>query len=89
MQIAANCRRVPENPPRTFYEAMQFLWFVQVGGILSENPLSLNPSRFDQYMDPYYEKDIQAGPILGLFTAAMRLADTEHKARAANPTVTL
>ncbi len=53
LQIAANCRHVPENPPRTFYEAMQFLWFVQVGGILSENPLSLNPGRFDQYMDPY------------------------------------
>ena len=48
-------------PPRTFYEAMQFLWFVQVGGILSENPLSLNPGRFDQYMDPYYEKDVQNG----------------------------
>lgn len=53
LQIAANCRHVPENPPRTFYEVMQFLWFVQVGGILSENPLSLNPGRFDQYMDPY------------------------------------
>ena len=48
-------------PPRTFYEAMQFLWFVQVGGILSENPLSLNLGRFDQYMDPYYEKDVQNG----------------------------
>ena len=34
---------------------------MQVGGILSENPLSLNSGRFDQYMDPYYEKDIQAG----------------------------
>lgn len=55
--IARNCRRVPENPPESFYEAIQFLWFVQVGGILSENPLSLNPGRFDQYMDPYYEKD--------------------------------
>lgn len=61
--IAANCRYVPENPPRSFYEAMQFLWFVQIGGILSENPLSLNPGRFDQYMDPYYEKDIAAGAI--------------------------
>ena len=40
---------------------MQFLWFVQVGGILSENPLSLNPGRFDQYMDPYYEQDVRAG----------------------------
>lgn len=61
--IAANCRYVPENPPRSFYEAMQFLWFVQIGGILSENPLSLNPGRFYQYMDPYYEKDIAAGAI--------------------------
>lgn len=61
--IAANCRYVPENPPRSFYEAMQFLWFVQIGGILSENPLSLNPGRFDQYMNPYYEKDSAAGII--------------------------
>lgn len=61
--IAANCRRVPENPPESFYEAIQFLWFVQIGGILSENPLSLNPGRFDQYMDPYYEKDLEKGAI--------------------------
>lgn len=62
-RIAENCRRVPEHPPETFYEAIQFLWFVQIGGILSENPLSLNPGRFDQYMDPYYEKDLKSGII--------------------------
>lgn len=62
-QIAANCKRVPENPPESFYEAIQFLWFVQVGGILSENPLSLNPGRFDQYMDPYYEADLAKNAI--------------------------
>lgn len=61
--IAQNCRRVPEHPPESFYEAIQFLWFTQIGGILSENPLSLNPGRFDQYMDPYYEKDLAAGAI--------------------------
>lgn len=61
--IAQNCRSVPENPPKSFYEAIQFLWFVQVGGILSENPLSLNPGRFDQYMNPYYETDLQKGAI--------------------------
>lgn len=59
--IAANCRQVPENPPRTFYEALQMLWFTQIGGILSENPLSLNPGRFDQYMEPYYTADVAAG----------------------------
>ncbi len=37
-RIARNCRRVPGIPPESFYEAIQFLWFVQVGGILSENP---------------------------------------------------
>lgn len=61
--IAKNCRRVPEHPPESFYEAIQFLWFVQIGGILSENPLSLNPGRFDQYMDPYYEADMKKGSI--------------------------
>lgn len=61
--IAEHCRRVPENPPETFYEAIQFLWFVQIGGILSENPLSLNPGRFDQYMYPYYEADLAEGVL--------------------------
>ena len=62
-RIARNCRRVPEHPPESFYEAIQFLWFVQVGGILSENPLSLNPGRFDQYMAPYYEADLAQGTL--------------------------
>ena len=59
--IAAVCRTVPANPPRSFREAIQFVWFTQLGGILSENPLALNPGRFDQYMDPYYEADGQDG----------------------------
>ena len=42
---------------------MQFIWFTQIGGILSENPLALNPGRFDQYMYPYYRQDIDAGVI--------------------------
>lgn len=62
-QIAENCRRVPENPPESFYEAMQFIWFVQIGGILNENPLSLNPGRFDQYMYPFFETDLKRGAI--------------------------
>lgn len=59
--IADICSRIPENPPKTFYEAIQFVWFTQIGGILSENPLSLNPGRFDQYMYPFYENDLKNG----------------------------
>jgi formate C-acetyltransferase len=61
--IASICKKIPENPPETFYEAIQFVWFVQIGGIISENPLALNPGRFDQYMNPYYEKDLNEGRI--------------------------
>ncbi|NLW42183.1 MAG: formate C-acetyltransferase/glycerol dehydratase family glycyl radical enzyme [Tissierellia bacterium] len=61
MEISKNCRRVPEFPPTTFWEACQFFWFVQLSAILTENPLALNPGRFDQFMYPYYEADVKAG----------------------------
>mgnify|MGYP000998582157 CR=1 FL=1 len=61
--IAEVCARVPAEPPRTFHEACQFVWFVQLGGIISENPLALNLGRFDQYMYPYYKVDREAGKI--------------------------
>lgn len=63
LEIAEICEKVPENPPTSFREALQFVWFVQLGGILSENPLALNPGRFDQYMYPYYKADEEAGKI--------------------------
>ena len=63
LQIAEICDVVPENPPKSFREAMQFMWFTQLGGILSENPLAWNPGRFDQYMYPYYKADKEAGVI--------------------------
>lgn len=63
LEIAEVCAKVPENPPTSFREALQFAWFVQLGGIISENPLALNPGRFDQYMYPYYKADEDAGKI--------------------------
>lgn len=63
LEIAATCEAVPENPPKSFREAIQFTWFVQLGGIISENPLALNPGRFDQYIYPYYKADLDAGKI--------------------------
>ena len=63
LQISQICSVVPENPPKSFREAIQFMWFTQLGGILSENPLAWNPGRFDQYMYPYYKQDKEAGLI--------------------------
>ncbi|WP_304508620.1 glycyl radical protein [Anaerotignum sp.] len=63
LKISKVCRNVPANPPKSFHEAIQFVWFVQLGAIISENPLALNPGRFDQYMFPYYDADIKAGTM--------------------------
>ena len=63
LEIAEVCAKVPENPPTSFREALQFAWFVQLGGIISENPLALNPGRFDPYMYTYYKADEEAGKI--------------------------
>jgi pyruvate formate-lyase/glycerol dehydratase family glycyl radical enzyme len=59
LQIAEACRRVPGKPARTFREAMQSFWFVWLmvlGG-------ASGPGRFDQYMYPFYRKDIEKGRI--------------------------
>ncbi|MDU4961362.1 MAG: formate C-acetyltransferase/glycerol dehydratase family glycyl radical enzyme [Sporomusaceae bacterium] len=63
LEIARICRTVPENPPQSFAEAIQMVWFTQLGSILSENSLALNLGRFDQYMYPYFAKDKASGAI--------------------------
>ncbi|HCJ08429.1 MAG TPA: formate C-acetyltransferase/glycerol dehydratase family glycyl radical enzyme [Lachnospiraceae bacterium] len=63
LEIARICSVIPEQAPHTFREAIQFVWFVQLGGILSENPLAWNPGRFDQYMYPYYQADLEKGTL--------------------------
>jgi len=61
-QIAVNCRQVPEKPAQTFWQAMQSLWFIQMGYCM-EQQVSGNPAlgRFDQYMYPFYTADKEAG----------------------------
>jgi len=63
LAIADVCRKVPEHPPENFHEAIQTVWFTQLGSILSENSLALNLGRFDQYMYPYYAGDVEKGAI--------------------------
>ena len=59
-RIAKACRRVPANPPESFHEAMQSLWFNQ---ILSTPSGTHNFGRFDQYMYSFYKKDRDEGKI--------------------------
>jgi len=62
-EIAEICDWVPENPARTFWEALQGLWFAQVGCQMEANAPSYSPGRIDQYLFPYYKRDIEEGRL--------------------------
>jgi pyruvate formate-lyase/glycerol dehydratase family glycyl radical enzyme len=63
LKIAKICRNVPENPAQSFWEALQSYWFVHLMLNLESNSYAISPGRFDQYIYPFYKKDIEAGKI--------------------------
>lgn len=63
LQIAQNCAKVPGKPAQTFYEACQSFWFVQMLLQTESSGHSISPGRFDQYMYPFYKRDLEAGKI--------------------------
>jgi len=63
LEISEVCKYVPENPARTFREALQSLYFYQICIFMEQNAASYNPGRMDQYMYPYYKSDMESGHI--------------------------
>ena len=63
LQIAANCSRVPGKGADSFYEACQSFWFIQQLLQMESSGHSISPGRFDQYMYPYYKKDVERGAL--------------------------
>lgn len=58
IMMAENCANVPEKPAATFYEALQSFWFVHLILYIEQNGLAISVGRFDQYMYPYYKRDM-------------------------------
>ncbi len=63
LTIAEICSKVPANGAQSFHEACQSFWFVQLLIQTESSGHSVSPGRFDQYMYPYYIKDIESGKI--------------------------
>ena len=63
MEISEVCARVPYEPAASFHEAVQSVWFIQLILQIESNGHSLSYGRFDQYMYPYFRKDIDEGVI--------------------------
>jgi pyruvate formate-lyase/glycerol dehydratase family glycyl radical enzyme len=60
-EIARILTKVPCEPADSFYEAVQSMWLVHLVLQIESNGHSLSYGRMDQYLYPYYKKDIEVG----------------------------
>jgi pyruvate formate-lyase/glycerol dehydratase family glycyl radical enzyme len=63
-RIAQICSRVPAHAPRTFWEALQYYWFVHLGVTTELNPWdAFTPGHLDQHLYPFYQQELDAGTL--------------------------
>ena len=63
-RIAEVCRRVPAEPPRDFWEAVQMYWFCHLGVITELNGWdAYSPGHLDQHLEPFYQRGIADGTL--------------------------
>lgn len=63
LKIEAMCHKLATEPADTFAEAIQLVWFTHELLYAETAPASISFGRFDQYMYPYYKKDIEEGRL--------------------------
>jgi pyruvate formate-lyase/glycerol dehydratase family glycyl radical enzyme len=56
--ISQNCARVPAYPARTFWEALQSLWFTHLAVQIESHGHSISLGRIDRYLFPFYARDL-------------------------------
>ena len=62
LMVADNCRNVPKNAPKTYWQAIQMYWFIHLGVTSEINPWdAYSPGRLDQHLIGFYEKDTADG----------------------------
>jgi formate C-acetyltransferase len=61
LDVSARCARLASEPPESFHDAVQSLWFLLVLLQMESNASSFSPGRADQYLYPFYRRDVDAG----------------------------
>ncbi len=62
-EISRILLRVPLQPAETFHEALQSLWLTHLAVCLEGLNSAISFGRIDQYLYPYYQKDLSSGRI--------------------------
>lgn len=65
LEIAEVCERVPYQPAEGFHEAVQSVWFTHMVDMIAESypGAGLSYGRLDQYLYPYYQRDVESGKL--------------------------
>jgi pyruvate formate-lyase/glycerol dehydratase family glycyl radical enzyme len=64
LELSRIAAKVPRYPAESFHEALQSQWFIQLFSRLEQKTgATISNGRMDQYLYPYYKKDIEAGKI--------------------------
>ena len=61
LQIAENLKQVPARGARNLQEALQSIWMVHTALTLEGLDNGTSFGRMDQYLYPFYKKDIETG----------------------------
>lgn len=59
LTIANNCRHIASEPPRSFWQALQLCYFVQLVLQIESNGHSVSFGRMDQYLNRFYQQDVE------------------------------
>ncbi|ELY6244569.1 formate C-acetyltransferase/glycerol dehydratase family glycyl radical enzyme [Cronobacter universalis] len=59
LAIAANCEHIAHQPPVSFWQALQLCYFVQLVLQIESNGHSVSFGRLDQYLYPWYRRDVE------------------------------
>ena len=62
-ELSRICLKLSENPPETFREALQSVWFLFVILHMESNASSFSPGRVDQYLYPFFRDDLKTGRL--------------------------
>lgn len=64
LQIAENCDIIAHRPPETYWQALQLCYFIQLILQIESNGHSVSFGRMDQYLYPYYRRDVELNQTL-------------------------
>ncbi|OGV54608.1 MAG: hypothetical protein A2X45_24580 [Lentisphaerae bacterium GWF2_50_93] len=60
-EIVESCERMRTEPPETFRDAIQLIWFVDAGISFADNAVLVVPGRLDRELIGFYGSDVEEG----------------------------